>query len=169
MTRPPHWFEWLTVVAILLGPVLALAAQRVLDRMREKRQNRLRLFMALMSTRAAQLSPAHVQALNSIDVVFNTESKEDRDIRAAWRNVLQHMNVGTELPPADWPDRLNDLKADLYLVMGKAVGYTYTIDYLKRAIYSPRGYTDAEQDQIALRQALTKAVTQEGVKVKIVS
>jgi hypothetical protein len=37
MTRPPTWFEWLTVAAIILGPVLALWVQRVLDRIRERR------------------------------------------------------------------------------------------------------------------------------------
>jgi hypothetical protein len=67
----PTWFEWLTVAAIVLGPILALFAQRVLDRLREQQKQRVNLFMTLMSTRAAFLSPVHVQALNSIVVVFN--------------------------------------------------------------------------------------------------
>ena len=166
MTRPPTWFEWLTVVAIVLGPVLALSAQRVLDWSREKRQQRLRLFLTLMSTRASHVAPAHVQALNSIDVIFNKKTRKHQAIRDAWRTVLRHMEGDTSKP--GWGDRLNDLKADLYLVMGKAVGYTYTIDYLKRDIYSPKYYAETEQDQIRIRQALVKGLTEEGIKVKMV-
>src|SRR5712692_8029594 len=89
--RPPTWFEWLTVGAIILGPVLALLAQRVLDFIREKKKQRVDLFLTLMSTRMAPLAPAHVQALNSIDVVFNRRG--DRKIREAWRNVLAKIRV----------------------------------------------------------------------------
>lgn len=82
----PAWFDWLTVAAIVLGPVLALFAQRVLDRIREKKKQRVGLYLALMSTRAQPLVPAHVQALNSIDVVFNRRWR-DRAIRNALATV----------------------------------------------------------------------------------
>jgi hypothetical protein len=62
--------ESLTIVAIVVGPILALGAQRVLDRIREKKKRRMDIFLTLMTTRASPLAPNHIQALNSIDVIF---------------------------------------------------------------------------------------------------
>ena len=82
----PSWFDWLTVLAIVLGPILALFAQRVLDRLREKRRQRLQLYLTLMGTRATYLSPEHVRALNLIDVVFaSVVSQKSLD---SWRQVF---------------------------------------------------------------------------------
>jgi hypothetical protein len=53
----PTWFDWLTVAAIVLGPILALLSQRLLDYLREKRQQRLRLFMTLISTARSTIGP----------------------------------------------------------------------------------------------------------------
>src|SRR5712692_4084551 len=92
----PTWFDWLTVVAIVAGPILALLAQRLIDRLREKKERRVRLFMTLMSTRATQLAPDHINALNSIDVVFS--SGRDKRIRDAWHAVLKHLETDVSKP-----------------------------------------------------------------------
>lgn len=163
--RLPTLVEWLTIAAIILGPVLALLAQRVLDFIREKKKQRVNLFLTLMATRLSPLAPAHVQALNSIDVVFSRRG--DQKIRDAWRKVLDQINVDPNT--AGWLDKLNDLKVDLYQVMGARVGYTFTTDYLKRQAYLPRHYTDTETDAIHIRQTLAKILTDEGLKVRVVT
>src|SRR5580698_10772304 len=86
----PSWFDWITVAAIVLGPILALLAQRALDWLREKKNRRVQLYFTLMSLRAAPLHPDHVKALNSIDTIFDRDS--DERIRERWRTVLQHLN-----------------------------------------------------------------------------
>src|SRR3989442_4134092 len=120
----PGWFEWLTIAAIVLGPVLALLAQRALDRIREKKKQRVGLYLVLMSTRAQPLSPAHVQALNSIDVVFNRRRK-DKAIRAAWEKWFAHAVTPPPTPSAaptlGRGERLNDLKVELYQAIGAHV------------------------------------------------
>ena len=78
-TSHPTWFDWLTVIALLAGPILALLTQRVLDRLRERDKQRKQLYFTLMSTRAQWLSAPHLQALNSIDIVFRNK----QNIRAA--------------------------------------------------------------------------------------
>lgn len=167
MTRAPTWFEWLTVAAIVLGPILALWFQRILDQLREKRTQRLRLFLTLMATRATPLAPAHVNALNSIDSVFHR--RRDRTVREAWERTLEHINTQVDPPHIQqWADRLNDLRIDLYQVMGKGVGYSYSTDYLKRQIYLPRLFTDTEAEAMMIRQTLAKVLTEDGLKVKII-
>jgi len=140
--HPPTWFEWLTLAAIVLGPALALFTQRMLDRIREKKERRVQIYLTLMRTRATPLALDHVNALNSIDVVFN--GQRDRKIRAAWANILAHVN--TDANQSNWQERYNDLKVDLLREMGRRVGYDFSTDYLKRQFYHPALYGNMEAD-----------------------
>jgi hypothetical protein len=63
------------VVATLLGPILAVQAQKWLERDRVVRDRRLQVFRTLMTTRAMNLSPAHVEALNAVPVEFYGPTK----------------------------------------------------------------------------------------------
>jgi hypothetical protein len=157
----PSWFDWLTVAAIVLGPILALLAQRALDSLREKRRQRLAVYFTLMGTRANYLAPEHVRALNSIDVVF--AKKRDKRIRDAWQRVLEH--VATPVTNPGWDGRYFDLKIDLLQAMGAAVGYNFTTDYLRRQIYTPVRHAQVEQEMEQIRQALVKILTENGVKI----
>jgi len=132
-----------------------------LDWLRERRSQRVQLFLTLMSTQASILAPAHVQALNSIDVVFSR--RRDAAIRDAWRALLDHMV--TPMTNPGWADRATDLRVVLYQAMGAAVGYNYTVDYLKRRIYAPIAYAQTEQDWLKVRQTLLKVLTDDGIKI----
>jgi uncharacterized protein DUF6680 len=162
----PSWFDWLTVAAIVLGPVLALLSQRLLDLTRQRKEQRLRLYFTLMSTRALQLSPNHVQALNSIDIVFGRSSKKDQTIREKYRAWLEQM--GKDTKSDGWLERGNDLKVELYQAIGAAVGFTFSIDYLKRQAYLPVAHSDWDTQARQIQTALAQAVTADGVKVEIV-
>jgi len=141
--------------------MLALFAQRLLDYLREKKQRRVQLFMALMTTRATPLNPDHVNALNSIDVVFSR--KQDEKIRAAWETVRKYLE-NPSVP--NWETKVSDLKADLYREIAVRVGYgDFTAQYLKYEIYLPKYYSDMEGDQLKIRQALTSALTGDGLKI----
>jgi hypothetical protein len=169
-TRLPSWFEWLTVIAIVLGPVLALWAQRVLDHYRERKRQRTGVYFALMSTRASPLDVRHVQALNSIDVVFSRRwwrRKRDKKIRDCWHAWLAHANADSKAE--GWAERSNDLKVELYQAMGKAVGFNFDIDYLKRQAYLPAGHVDYAAQGRAIQEALAKIVTADGMKVRIIA
>lgn len=159
--EPPTWFNWLTVAAIVAGPILALLTQRLLDFLRDKRAQRLQLFMTLISTRAAQLAPDHIKALNSIDIVFDRNS--DKRVRDAWHAALRQLTADPTQP--DWQERVNDLKVDLYREIGSRVGYDYTTDYLKRQAYLPRFYGELDADNLRLRKTLLNALTDAGLKI----
>jgi hypothetical protein len=165
MTQQPSWFDWLTVAAIVVGPILALLAQRALDHLRQKSNQRMHVYLTLMSTRAAPIAPAHVEALNSIDVVFSKNS--DDKIRRAWKALLDHV-VTEDENPNRWNERYTDLRIDLFREIGKAVGYDLTVDYLKRQIYAPKYYSDIENDQIKIRKALVAILDPDGLKVRLV-
>lgn len=161
----PSWFDWITVCAIVTGPVFALWAQRGLDHLREKKQQRPRMYLTLMSTRATWLVPAHVEAVNSIDVVFN--GWLDKKVRAAWKKVLEH--AATDTHGEGWTDRLTDLRVDLYREIGLRVGYDFNTDYLKRQFYAPMYFSELETEQMTIRKGLARALGGgDGIRVRLV-
>jgi hypothetical protein len=159
----PSWFDWLTVLAILLGPSFALFTQRRLDVGREKKARRAQLYLNLMSNRGTPLAADHVKALNTIDIVFS--EKGDQKIRDAWRQFMAH--VATTRKQPEWDERYGDLKADLLREIGLRVGYNFTTDDLKRLHYNPMYYGDIENDLLLIRKALTKALSEDGLKVRL--
>ena len=164
----PTWFDWITVAAIIVGPVLALFAQRVLDRFREAEKQRMKLYYTLMSTRNNLYSPAHLEALNSIDFVF----KKDQKIRNAWKAVIDQawIKVDESDEPAvfAWNERLVDLRVELYRIMGVKMRYTFTPDYIKRGIYSPKLVGQVEEDWHSVRRGLVQVLAKGDIPVRVV-
>ena len=87
--------DWATIVAALLGPVLAVQAQKAVESLREKQRRKAFLFEQLMATRAARLAPEHVRALNMVDLVFYGErvlgiqrrSAKEQRVLDTWEGV----------------------------------------------------------------------------------
>jgi hypothetical protein len=74
----------LIILATLCGPVIAVQVTRYLDDQKEERGRKLQVFKTLMATRAYTLSPAHVEALNRIDLEFSGKKK----VIEVWRQYL---------------------------------------------------------------------------------
>jgi hypothetical protein len=166
--KPPTWFDWITVTALLLGPIVALLTQRLLDLLREKKKERLNLYLTIMSNRAVWLHPDSVKAHNLIDTIFCR--KKDEPIRDAWAAIIAHAN--TERPKAEdrakaWDDRVYDLRVDLMQRLGVAVGYEHTVDYIKRQIYLPSLHVDTEMEFMQMRKQFLKVITDDGLKVLV--
>lgn len=62
--------EIIMVLAVFLGPVVAVRLTRFLDDRKEVRERKLWIFKTLMATRAYTLAQTHVEALNRIDLEF---------------------------------------------------------------------------------------------------
>jgi hypothetical protein len=82
--------DWAVVFATLLGPVLAVQGQKLLERAAEKKNRRARIFEALMTNRATRLSDAYVQALNQIDLEF--DARKDKKVIEKWRALFGELN-----------------------------------------------------------------------------
>lgn len=122
-----------------------------------------------MSYRAVWLNAESLNALNSIDVVF--DKKSDKPIRDAWAAIISQANVkipADEQGAGEWNARLFDLRVDLYQLMGAAVGYKHTVDYIKTQMYYPQYHWNAEQEAGQIRSQLAKAITKDGLRVVIV-
>lgn len=147
--------EWLTLLAIVLGPILAVQASEWIQRIKEKSERRLRVFKILMSTRATKMSPLHIEALNLIDVEFHGNNRNTREVIEAWKIYHDHLS-NRELEPSIWNSKGEDLFVELLHKMSKCVGYDFEKSQIKKTSYIPEGYTTSEQEQHLIRSGLSK-------------
>lgn len=68
------------ILAILLAPIIALQISSWLNKKCELEKRKLDVFRSLMATRAAGLSPIHVEALNKIDIEFSQDDKKTKAV-----------------------------------------------------------------------------------------
>ncbi len=164
---------WLVVLATIAGPVVAVQAQKFIERAREKREGRRRLFYALMGTRAARVAPDHVRALNMIDLEFygrkilgfRLQFPSERAVINAWRIYQDHLNQfpeGRDEPPegaAAWVARGDDLFTELLYFISVALGFDFDRVQLRRGIYNPRAHDQNERAYLAIRDGLVRLLS----------
>lgn len=149
--------NWLMIVAVLLAPVVAVQVQKILERYREDRARKLSVFKTLMATRAATVSPQHVQALNTIDLEF--QGKKYKCVTDSWKTYLDHLShypKEEEKQQTVWAERRVDLLAKLLMEMGKSLGYSFDEVHVRRAIYAPEAHAQIENENLLIRQGLVR-------------
>jgi hypothetical protein len=144
--------DGLIIAATLLGPILAVQAQRLVDTWRERQQRRLTIFRVLMATRAASLSGQHVEALNAIPIEFYGRKRNFTEVVNAWRSYLDHLSNGS---PENWGQRRQDLFIELLWKLAVALGYEFSKVQLQREVYSPAAHGQIETEQEIIRKGLT--------------
>lgn len=150
------------IVATVLGPILAVQAQKWLERGRAIQDRREGIFRVLMATRAAMLSQTHVEALNAIPVEFYGTKGKLKEINDAWKLYLDHHTQEGNFSDA-WMHKRLDLFNDLMHRISEYLGYGFSRAQLARDIYSPKAHGDLETDQIIIRQGLAKLLSGESV------
>lgn len=139
------------VFATLLGPVLAVQAQKWIERARERKQRKIGIFRTLMATRAAFLSPAHVEALNAVPIEFYGNTK----IVNSWKEYLDYLSK-QGVQPDVWAARRIDLFVDLLVEMAVFLGYNFNRVEISREVYWPTAHARIEADQQTIREGVAK-------------
>lgn len=149
------------IAATLLGPILAVQAQKAVERARERHNRKTWLFHTLMATRAARISTEHVQALNMIDLVFygrrilgiHRRSKTENDVLDAWHEYLDHLNTKYEKEDLSlWAAKGDELFVNLLFALAVDVGFRFDRVQLKKGAYSPVAHGELELEQQQLRK-----------------
>ena len=155
MTNTTLWLPWITIAAIVLGPVIAIMTSQYLDKVRADKQRKLDVFCTLMRTRSLQISPEHVGALNLVEFEFRDCSR----VVSAWKEYLAHL--GEELPPIEEKtqydraiQKRNTLLTTLIDEMAKVLGIKIAQLEILRGNYVPQGWADAEWEQQLTRRGL---------------
>ena len=160
--------DWATIVAALLGPVLAVQAQKAVESLREKQRRKAFLFEQLMATRAARLAPEHVRALNMVDLVFYGErvlgiqrrSAKEQRVLDTWKEYHDHLNnkVDNAQIPL-WIAQGDELFTNLLYAVAQDIGFKFDRVQLTRGAYSPVAHGEIEAEQTELRKATLSLLT----------
>lgn len=151
----------LIILATALSPVIAVQVTRFLDDRNEERGRKLRIFKTLMATRAYNISPAHVEALNSIDLEFSTKKTLEKSVLDIWQQYLDHLG-NLQMEVGAWNVRRVDLLVELLYAMGKSVGYDFNKTQIKNGTYSPTAHGRLEIEQSRIRTMIIELL--EGVR-----
>ena len=162
----------LTIIAIILGPILAVQIQKLIERITQKRDEKRRVLMVLMATRDRRILPEHVQALNMIDIVFSGKGKKDMLVVEAWAEYRDHLNSyphepsGKKLSDTEqaalqskrdtWVSKATDLLVELIAKMAESLNYHFDKVLLKKGAYTPSGFGEDEVQRWVISRGLTE-------------
>ncbi|MUK32083.1 hypothetical protein GNP44_18610 [Aliivibrio fischeri] len=155
--------DWITVAAVIIGPIFAVQAQKIIENITERKKRKVKLFHTLMETRATRLSGSHVSALNMIDLEFygksiigkRWQSKAEKEVTNAWKVYNDHLNNRYSEERLDaWGERSTDLFTSLLYAMAQSLGYDFDEVQLKRDCYSPIAHGRIEDEQNQVRAGL---------------
>lgn len=156
----------LMITAVILGPILAVQAQKMIEGWRNKREKRIAVFRVLMATRGTPISPHHVEALNLIDIEFAGGSKKEKSVREAWKLYLDHLcdcpndyqDPAYQAKLDAWTNKSKDLLVDMLNAMALILGYSFDKVQLKKGAYTPKGFADLDTEQYLLRRGVLDVI-----------
>jgi hypothetical protein len=141
--------DWLIAGCTLAGPVLAVQAQKWVEGFREKNARRLTIFRTLMATRAQNLNPAHVEALNAVPIDFY----RDKKVMDAWEEYFMHLTTSSTANDPTWGPKRIDLFVKLLAAISSKVGYEFNVAEMNR-IYFPNAHGELDEQQTFVRKAI---------------
>lgn len=172
--------NWAVICATLLGPVLAVQAQKWIERATERSRRKHWIFETLMATRAIRLDPSHVRALNQIDIEFAPRRflglplhfARDRSVVKAWReysDILSEQH-SDQMALTAWFQRLDDSFIALMQKIALAQGHAIDKPHIRNGIYYPKAFGDTENRHLAIQDALARVLQGEwALKMNVAS
>ncbi|TNI13814.1 DUF6680 family protein [Aeromonas veronii] len=156
-------------IAVILGPIFAVQAQKIIEALKEKKNRRMSLFQTLMSTRAERLNRDHVKALNMIDIEFygrtlpfirtRYQSSHEQAVTHAWKIYNRHLNQKDDYESIDlWAKKSDELFTNLLYAIAQCLDYDYDKVQLQRDCYRPIAHGNLENTQLAILDGLNQVV-----------
>jgi hypothetical protein len=143
--------EWITIIAIIVGPIAAVLAQLWIQHHNKIRDQKLWVYGLLTSNRAAWASADFVRAMNFVDVVFY----KNEDVRKKRAKLMAHIKKSTTpdgvLLPIDW-DAAKDIFAEMLGLMGKELKFEFEHTEIKDSAYYPVAHEKMDRLAIELRE-----------------
>jgi len=152
----------LTIIAIIAGPILAVQAQKWIEKLTRRKELKRSIFQVLMTTRGTPLDPDRIKALNMIDIAFSAKSEKDKKVRDAWRLYFDQLHdVPRDYQAPDyktkmdnWNTRSSDVGIDMLHVMAQALNYDFDKVLIKRGAYVPEAHGFDQLSKLFLRDSL---------------
>lgn len=145
---------WVTTGAIVIGPIVAVLAAQWLQARQARRERKLFVLRALMSTRRAQLSQERVAALNLIDIEFwdhTAVTQSFRELSAIYNDRARWQNQDPNVRQGLLED-LDDKSVRLVHEIARSLGHKYKELDILRGGYYPEAFGVMEEQQAVIRE-----------------
>ncbi|MCT2530835.1 hypothetical protein N2382_08175 [SAR92 clade bacterium H921] len=147
--------DWLMILAVISGPVIAVQIQKYIDGKSETRNRRLKVFSDLMITRNSTTDVQHVSALTMVGLEFN--EKEYGKVVNAWENYLGHLRSppnNDDIYNEGWRETRSHRLTDLLFEMSDSLGFGFDKAHIMKTIYNPVAFERREFETDIIRHKL---------------
>jgi hypothetical protein len=158
--------DGLMIGAVILGPILAVQAQKWIEAWKQAKERKLWVFKSLMATRGTPVSPRHVEALNVIDLEFSDKKPKEKAVLEAWKIYHSHLydvprdyaDKAYQSKQEVWDAKRKECFVDLLYAMSQALDYSFDKVQLEKGAYVPQAHGDLETDLFLLRRGILDAL-----------
>ncbi|WP_455373784.1 DUF6680 family protein [Limibacillus halophilus] len=154
------WIGAATIVAVLVGPILAVFVSKFNDDRRAAYFRRVDIFKTLMRTRRMPIHYDHVGALNLVEVEFDKYPQ----VINAWKKYLS--NLSEKTPDINEQDRResflkkrNNLLIRLISEIAKSLKIKVEQLDILEGNYVPQGWEDEQWEQRVARMHLISVLS----------
>ena len=131
------------IVAVAVIPLIVWWMGILWQKSKTKNDAKQALFLTLMANRKATPNKEWVDALNTIDIVF----QDNKKVRRAWREYYDSLD-----PSSQYNKDTNAFKLDLLSEMANALGYNDLKQTEIDRFYLPNYFSQLQQTQNLLAQ-----------------
>ena len=150
-----------TILAILVGPSIAVWITRKIDQERADKARKMDMFRTLMRTRGMPIHWEHVGALNLVEVEFS----DHENVIERWKEYLAHLN---EHPPQEqveldaFRQKRDTLLTALLDVIAQALDIKIAQLDILQGNYVPSGWSADEEELREVRRGLLNLLSGKG-------
>ncbi len=144
--------EWLTLAAIVLGPILAVGVTLWIEERRQTRGRQLHIVRMLLMTRHMPADPQYNAAINLIPIEFNDQEK----VMDAWRTYHERVRQ-TPSPEqvADHQKRVSAAQSGMIFQVMRSAGLTNLSEGdIQTQAYVSQGFVDRDTVYVESLRAL---------------
>lgn len=148
MTGATYWgtYEWLTLGALVLGPVLAVGMNLWHESRRCIRDRQLQVARMLLSTRHLVSDPAYSTAINLIPVEF----RDQKSVMEAWKQYIEAVRYQPTPENSNEAHRITTAKQTrLIFEVTKHLGFNLSESEIGTSGYVAGGYVERDGILIA--------------------
>ena len=132
--------EWLTVLAILIGPIVAVGITLWIECRRRKRDSRVIVLRQLRATRHLPGDPNYSTAVNLIPVEFNDEP----DVMAAYKAYHEALRQSSSSKPDNTMQFLISKQTKMIFAIMRSWGLNASEADLPLEAYASRGMMERD-------------------------
>ena len=155
--------EWLTIGAILLGPLIGIWVTRFIDKATELKRQKIQIFNTIHGARGKEHEQDYVHAINLVPIYYGNND----NVMSSWEVFMETAhNQSWESKESSilvsMEHKLAQARENLLTEIGSSIGMAFPKKPEHRRGYSPRLWQWREQESTELRQLWLSILKNQG-------